>query len=89
MGWILMQPATDKGLQHASHYLKKPGIVCSTCHPMAIGFNLSHLAPVTVLILNANIIPLSVKSPATNGASDKIAHISEASIFGGYVTVQI
>ena len=56
---------------------------------MAIGFNLSHLAPGPVLILNANIIPSSVKLPADYEASDKIDHISGASIFGGSATVQL
>ena len=56
---------------------------------MALGFNLSHLAPGPVLVLNANIIPSLVKPPVTNGASEKIAHISRASIFGGSVTVQL
>ena len=56
---------------------------------MALGFNLSHSARVPVMILNANIITLLVKPPATNEASEKIAHISGGSIFGGSETVQM
>ena len=56
---------------------------------MTLDFNLSHLAPCPALISNANIIPLSVKPPVADKAPDKKIHISEASIFGGYVTVQL
>ena len=56
---------------------------------MALGFSLSHAATSPVLILNASIIPSLKKTPAADGALDKISHISGASIFGGSVTVQL
>ena len=68
---------------------KTQGLVCSTCHPITLVFNLYHLSPGTALILNANIIPSLVKPPVVDGALEKIAHISGASIFGGSATVQI
>ena len=54
---------------------------------MPLGFNLSHSDPGPVPILNANIIPSSVKPPEVDGALEKISHISGASIFGGSETV--
>ena len=56
---------------------------------MVIGLNLLQLDPGSVLVLNTNFIPWSVKPRAADGASGKIAHIYGASIFGGYVTVQL
>ena len=56
---------------------------------MALGFNLSDSDTDTVLILNANIIPSLAKPPAADRASEKIAHISGASIFGGSAAVQL
>ena len=55
---------------------------------MALGFNLSNLVSVPALILNANIISLSVKPPMENGSLEKIYHISRVPIFGGSDTVQ-
>ena len=48
---------------------------------MELSFNLLHPAPGPVLILNKNIIPLSVKPPAADKALEKIAHISGSIIF--------
>ena len=56
---------------------------------MALAVNLYHLYPSPVLIVKANIISMSVKPHVDNGASEKIAYISGASIFGGYATVQL
>ena len=56
---------------------------------MVIVFNLSHLSPDHVLIFNADIIPLLVKPPATDGVSEKISYISGASIFGVSATVRL
>ena len=60
-----------------------------TYHPMALAVNLYYSYPSPVLIVKANIISLSVKPHVANGASEKIAYISGASIFGGYATVQL
>ena len=78
-----------KNISTPQQYLETPLLVCLTCNPMVIGLNLLQLDPGSVLVLNANFIPLSVKPPAADGASGKIAHIYGASIFGGYVTVQL
>ena len=71
------------------HSLKARWLVYLTFCPMALGLNLFHLAPVPVLILNANIIPSSVKPPVADGASGKFSHISGESIFGGSATVEL
>ena len=64
-------------------------LVYLTCHPITPGINLWHSVPGPALILNANITPLLIKTPAANGASEKITHISGVSIFGGSATVQL
>ena len=56
---------------------------------MALGLNLSRLATGPVLILNASIITLLEKPTAADRASEKITHISGASIFDGSTTVQL
>ena len=53
-------------------YLKTPGLVCYTCHPMVLIFSLLYLGPGSALIYNANTIPLLVKPPGANGSSEKM-----------------
>ena len=55
---------------------------------MELSFNLPHLVPGPVLVLNTNIINLLVKRFVGNVVSDKTAHIYGAYIFCGSANVQ-
>ena len=88
MGWILIQPATNKEAQHSSPVLKDTGNCLLYLLSLGTWLQSIELAPDTALISNANIIPSLVKTPVADVASEKIAHISGASIFGGSATVQ-
>ena len=89
MVWILMQPNTDKEYHHASTFLKYTGTYLFDLSPHGAWFQPIACGYQSCTDFERKHNSFIKKTPAADGALDKISHISGASIFGGSVTVQL